>query len=465
MAYTLTIAGIAKSIEPGWNITRPVNGVGTMSCAVHSRDGSYIPDLDDEIILERNGDRLFGGVITEAVTHGVNGPTAPIRTDVTAQDFNTYATRRYSGDQLPAGTLKDAIEALHVLLTPYSITIDVTQADGPSLPVLDYPGWIVKDIFDDLSRLTGWPWTIDYDKVLRFTEPGTVDAPFDIAVGNGNAIGDVVSKPTRWQYANQVIVWGNGVNAVASDAGEISANNYWDALIVASDADTQDQVDAIAAGELAARLPTQTEVRYTTRQHGLFPGMTQTIVVPARGINNTFIVQDVEAEHVGLDLVDYRIQALGGGVIQRGWREGVAGWGGSGSSNALPSIGQGGGGSGAVRFTYHLGGEQTTAIRSETPDWIDVSPMQVQINTVSRGTTSGQIVVMLKAYTAGVSVQARLWDVTLGAACTGTSTVVTSQSWTRDAFTVTLTAGNNFYKLQVLPSDADEDVYAMGYLV
>lgn len=462
MAYTITIDGNAKNLEPGWGFTRPVNGVGTLTCQVYSSNGSYVPALDDEIIVERNGDRLFGGVIADAVTHGANGPTTPIYTDVTAQDFNTYATRRYSGDPLAAGTLKDAITTLSVFLTPYSITVDGSQADGPSLPDLVYPGWIVKDIFDDLSRLTGWPWSVDYDKVLRFTEPGTVNAPFDIAVGDGNTVGDIISRPTRWQYANVVIVWGNGVSSIALDAGEISANNYWDALVVANDANTQDQVDAIAAGELAARLPTQTEVRYTTRRHGLFPGMMQTIVVPARGINNTFIVQDVEAEQVGFDVIDYRVRALGGGVIQRGWREGVASWGGSGSSTSLPSIGQSGGGSSFQRFAQYLGGEQTTALQSPDPDWIDVSPIEVKLDTTARGTTSAEVTVFLRAYTSGVSVQARLWDVTSSTAVSGTSTEITSQTWARDVFSVTVTAGSHFYKLQVLPGTADEDVFAMG---
>ena len=91
--------------------------------------------------------------------------------------------------------------------------------------------------------------------------------------------------------------------------------------------------------------------------------------------------------------------------------------------------------------------------------------MEVSIDTVPRGTLSADVTVQLRALDAGVTVKARLYDVTAAAACPGTSSTVTSTSWTTVTFTATLTAGSHRYKLQVLPGSANADVGAIGYLV
>jgi hypothetical protein len=88
--------------------------------------------------------------------------------------------------------------------------------------------------------------------------------------------------------------------------------------------------------------------------------------------------------------------------------------------------------------------------------------MQVQINTVPRGTTAGTVVVRLRAFSAGVSVKARLYDVTDSVACAGESAPVTSTSWQTVTFSTTLTSGSHFYELQLLPGAANEDVFAAG---
>jgi hypothetical protein len=126
----------------------------------------------------------------------------------------------------------------------------------------------------------------------------------------------------------------------------------------------------------------------------------------------------------------------------------------------------GGGGSGVqyLRNAYFLGGTGADFVRSATPTWVAASPIQASVNTVTRGTTNAVVYARLRALDAGVSVQARLFDVTDDSPCSGTSAVVTSTDWTLVSFNVTLTPGAHYYQLQLLPGTANKEVGAVGYI-
>lgn len=215
---------------------------------------------------------------------------------------------------------------------------------------------------------------------------------------------------------------------------------------------------------LSAALVEWKEVRYPTLQTGLLPGMTQTITLADRGVNNTYLITEVNIEDGG-GFALRRVRATEGVVYTTGWREQARNLFSGGSSSALALPGGAGGGAAAVRFFVFLGGSGVQYVQDPTPTWVDASPMQVSIDTVPRGTVSADVTVQLRALDAGVSVQARLYDVTASSPCPGTSAVVTSTSWTTVTFTATLTAGSHRYTLQILPGAANADVGAIGYLV
>lgn len=110
--------------------------------------------------------------------------------------------------------------------------------------------------------------------------------------------------------------------------------------------------------------------------------------------------------------------------------------------------------------------------RSAGPTWIaaagGLAPgqgvIQAPLNTAVFG-TSVTVAVRLRAAKAGVSVQARLYDATAAAPCPGTSAVITSTAWTLTVFTATLTAGTDYYELNLLPGSANQDVFGSGFVV
>lgn len=458
--YVLTIGGTTKTVQPGWSITAPANGVGTMTFDIYSSNGSYIPAINAEVILTEDGTRIFGGVIKSVSVEGAGGqPITPIISRCTAEDFNALAERRYY-----SGTVSGTLVSILTTLVAYipGATLSGSQVTGPTLHSITYSMWKINDILDQLSTLTGYVWRIDYNKVLSMYTPGSISAPFNVTLASGAAYGDLVTDETRQDYYNSVYVHGNGVIGTASDATAIAANGYFEIAYQSDDADTQTAVDALAAAILSASLVSLKTVKYQTRNTGILPGMTQTITLSSRNVNNTYLVTDVEVACLTETSAMRYVTATEGLVKHDGWRETVKTWGGTGSvqqiSGGLSSS------TSFVRNAYFLGGTGEDFVQSGTPTWVDASPIQVQINTVARGSTSATVTARLRALSSGVSVQARLYDATASAACTGTSSVVTSTSWTLVTFTVTLTAGSHYYKLQLLPGTANEDVGAVAYI-
>lgn len=468
----LTIGGAAYvigtslyDIAAQWEIAAPANGPARLSCTAVADDAAQIPAIDQEIVLTEDGAPLFGGYIGEPELEGIAGaPTDPAKAALSALDYHVLPARRYVRSlTIPAGTLKAALQAI----VPYidGVTLDAAQVNGPSLPELVYSAWTAEQVLNQLSQVSGgWVWRISAAKVLSMKTPGATAAPFNLAAGDGNTIGDVKVRTIRTanQYGNYVIVQGTGVEAIAQNAGEIASHGRWDLLISAPDTTTQAAADALAAAILAASTLLVKQVEYSTELGGLEPGMTQTINLPTRGVNNTFLITEVRTIGRG-PLVTRQVTAIEGVVYRTGWRESVKDWvtGGSGAGVTLPGVVPG---TLSQRFAYFLGGSGLDFVQDPTPTWVAASPIQVQVNTIARGSIQALVTARLRAVSAGVSVRARLYDYTAAAACPETSTLVTSTSWQTVSWTVTLNAGSHYYGIQVLPGAADEDVAAVAYL-
>lgn len=225
MALTITIGGSTTVIDEGTlSIDATANGINTLTCDVTSEDGSIRPEMDDEVLVDRDSTRIFGGTITKATEQGFNGEgLTPITTRIEAQDFNALANQRIVFLSIPAGTLKAALTALLVYLTPYGVTLDPAQVDGPSIPALDYSvdPKSLAEVFADLETHSGYLRDISYSKVLGMYAPGSVAAPFNLAAGDGHIDGDLALSPSRAGYANRV--W------VRAGSGTSSRTQTWTA--------------------------------------------------------------------------------------------------------------------------------------------------------------------------------------------------------------------------------------------
>lgn len=461
----LTIGGAAYvigtsayDIDARWEIVAPANGAARFSCRAVADVATNIPAIDQEIVLTEDGTPIFGGFIGEPQLEGISGhPTDPVVADISALDYNTLPSRRFAIDlTIVAGTLKQALLAIIGLID--GVTLDAAQVNGPSLPELRYDGWTIEQVLNQLTTLSGYVWRINASKVLSMKAPGSTAAPFNLAAGDGNTIGDVKVTTTRNTYANYIIVQGADVKSTAQNSGEITAHGRWELLLKAPDVTTQAAADALAAAALSASAIIVKKVAYPTDLGGLEPGQTQTINLPTRGVNNTFLITEVKTQGRG-EVVTRQVQAIEGTVYKTGWREEIKQWGGNGGGLSLPGLT---GTTGGTRSPYVFAAAPDHFVSSPTPDWVDVSPVHVQINTAVRHTTEVTLIARLRALSAGISVRARLYEVGAGPV-TGTSPLVTNTDWETVTWTVDVTAGSHYYVMQVLPGAADEPVSCVAY--
>ncbi len=474
MALVLTIDAVEKTIQPGWRITKQVNGRDQFTFAVLSADGSYRPALDDEVLLADGATSYFGGFVVKTSEAGLGGyGVTPIVTMVTAESFDQYADRRYAWLTVAAGNLRAALTAyLAGAWIDAAVTLDAAQADGPALPALTYSEIKGSDLLNDLmTQSGGYVWRIDADKKLKMFLPNTEAAPFNITVPNCKAIGDVTVEPTRLNYANRIVIHTeNGLLwASAVDAAEVLAHGYWESVYTAPDETSQAALQAMADMILARSTPILKTVKYYTQTPGLAPGQTQTITLATRNVNNTFLITEVITRDVGPTVLGYDVTAIEGTAYQTGWRET---WKKAFSGSSAGVVSGGGGGAPVTRMIYPLA-TGVDSVQSPTPTWVPATGgstdlgkgrIQVQIDTVARGTTAATVKARLRALDAGVSVQARLYDVTDSVACAGVSSVETSVDGVNVTFAVTLTAGNHWYELQLLPGTANKDAQVSAYL-
>lgn len=239
MATTLTIDGVPKTLKAkSLNIAGPANGRATAAFHVISVDGTYRPALNDEVIIEEDGTRIFGGLVDIPTEKGtVGGAHVAITTEISAVDFNAYIEWRIISVAIPAGTLKAALTQLvDTYLDDYGVTLDAGQVDGPALPLLGYTVRSLRDVLDDIMKLTadaGEPfvWRVDEFKVLSAKQPSTNPAPFNVSgLPIPEVIGDVVVTSKRGpDYANNVTVYvppTNQANRVETFTGDGSTTAF-----------------------------------------------------------------------------------------------------------------------------------------------------------------------------------------------------------------------------------------------
>lgn len=484
MSFTVTIGGVAKSVQLPITISLAANGRGTAQCEILSEDGSYRPELDEEVVIADSAvaDPLIGGFVNNVLERSPadepSGTSILSRTNVI--DYNVLAEETFISVTISAGlTLK---QALQLFVAEFDgVTLDPAQVDGPTLPAdiiaSDTKG---TDLLNELSLQSGgYLWSFRAalgSRLLRMVLPGSIAAPFNVTPGSGIVQGGSAQVETvKKGFANYVVAKNALYRKYASDAPSIAATRRVMVLVTVPDNTPEDGVQQIADMYLSRALPVQRKVTYPTYSKGAFPDMVQTINIPKHNVNNTFLLTEV-----GIKISDenkdgtgagskYQITAMENLPVLGTWQDST--WG-SGGTIAL------GGVSGSVllqRFAYPLGNTGVEAVQSPVPTWIPANgnnptpgygAVHVQINTVARGTTSATVVARLRVFTPGVTVQARLYDVTAGAPCGGAnlSAVVSSTDWESVSFTCELTPGNNFYELQLLPSVADEDVAGNGYV-
>jgi len=183
---TIEIAGIDRTLNlmgKTLNITDKIPGKSTCSFELFDTTGLLILQEGQEVIIEDGINRIFAGEIRKYQGKEQSGVTYY---SVSCVDYNGILDRVLLATAFDISLAGDMVRAIHSMkLATEGITLGMIE-DGPttSRSVFD---WVsVSSAMDDIEKLTGITWNVDYYKVLNFFPAGYFTAPFNITTTSHN---------------------------------------------------------------------------------------------------------------------------------------------------------------------------------------------------------------------------------------------------------------------------------------
>lgn len=167
---------------------------------------TYVPTLGHEVVVTRDGQTIFGGVIVR-ITEGVEaGKILTYR--VECNDYSQYLKRQLVTERYEEMTVAEIIDDL---VDNYT-TDGFTQAGvvgGQEIESISFNRLTVADCLQKLADALSYVWYVDYDKDIHFFPKNAESAPFALSDASGNYIYDslqIVEDLT--QVRNSVLVQG-----------------------------------------------------------------------------------------------------------------------------------------------------------------------------------------------------------------------------------------------------------------
>ncbi len=227
-SFLLTVNGTEyEAALPSLGVQHVVNGPDILECAIQDDDGSVVLSRDDVVVLTRTdvspNTVYFAGLLQTSGSETWSGWGFPRLRKITAFDYSVYTsfvTATITASIAPASdTLEDFLTTLVTnYLTDYGVTLDPSQATGPTLEPNAWDGTYVEGILNAISEQTGWVWKIDELKQLRMWDPATEAAGFNVTATNDTYVEDIKSSHPNEKFYNRIFIdGGNGYHTIVNE--------------------------------------------------------------------------------------------------------------------------------------------------------------------------------------------------------------------------------------------------------
>lgn len=177
---------ITDKVDTGsFAITDERNSIrDTLNFTVLKLPGGFTPVLDAEIIVTRDGTRIFGGTILSMETSIEAVPT--VQFDVECVDFTRQLDRKLVTERFIDQTGDAIIEALR---DDYAPTFTIANVNAPqTIDRISFNRLTLSECLDKLAKLNNFNWYVDYNKDIHFFAKNDELAPFNISDTSNNFI-------------------------------------------------------------------------------------------------------------------------------------------------------------------------------------------------------------------------------------------------------------------------------------
>lgn len=181
---TFTIGGI--DVRPfvaykSLTLDRAVNGRSVLRCRLIDPDETFEPDVRDAVVLTVDSATIFGGVVWEMEASAIVQSTATGGSTgysyvVNCVDYSAFTDVALINGIYGPGSLSSLLTTLVANLSTHGITLDGSQATGPTLPAQGWEFLTIRQALDRLAQQTGWIWRISATGALRMYDPAGIPA-------------------------------------------------------------------------------------------------------------------------------------------------------------------------------------------------------------------------------------------------------------------------------------------------
>jgi hypothetical protein len=200
VAVVVTVNGVDRTslVHRGSiRLSKTVNGRDTCEVSFVSGSSAFRPSTGQELTIAIDGSLPagFGGLIRSFAERAVFDPKVGWLTTVRAVNFTAWCDEIIVDDLWIANGLWDRVNwyATEYLAPRFGTTYGGPTTGGPALAAGAYQFRTLTDVFNELSRVTGYAWNIGGDKLLSWSLPGAVAGTNLTAATGGAANGGVQS--------------------------------------------------------------------------------------------------------------------------------------------------------------------------------------------------------------------------------------------------------------------------------
>lgn len=192
--FTLFIAGVDRTslmLANTLNGTNALSQVSTCQLALRDSTGAFHPTIGMDVQIFSNTTKIFGGTIDDSAETAYQA-RKDVRADVKCSDYSAILDRRIVGGFYTGFSMSIIVsDIVQKFLAADGIIYDTRDGDpGTTLGDQLFPWIYARQAFNALSSATGWEFSVDYNKVLRFFPKVTAlgNAPFNLADNDGNVL-------------------------------------------------------------------------------------------------------------------------------------------------------------------------------------------------------------------------------------------------------------------------------------
>jgi hypothetical protein len=183
---------------------------------------TYEPEVGHEVIVERNGNRIFGGVILR-IDESIEASNI-LTYQVQCVDYSQYLKRRLVTERYTNTTVGAIISDIITNYTDDGLTVAGVVGSQP-IESFSFNRLTVADCLQKLADAVSHVWYVDYEKDIHFFPKNAEMAPYDLSDTSGNYIYNSLQITADLsQIKNSVLIQG-GEQISASPRTELHSGD------------------------------------------------------------------------------------------------------------------------------------------------------------------------------------------------------------------------------------------------